>query len=188
MKIKITEDQLNLILKEQKDPLEKTLSSLDYATNKPFSCVEYEPIKINGKDVFPKNFRKTVQYMKSTEDGEKKFGINVSFFKEYQHTPLDYVVLKIFGLDDGKRYQQLEYQGSFKCQGRVIKITLNDVNYYQAAENGSMKENDLIKQTSPFTPNPFSGTIPLNNYNSLDALGAEISKITFDHNSLNNII
>ena len=188
MKIKITEDQLHLILKEQEDPLEKTLSSLEYSTNKPFSCVEYEPIKINGKDVFPKNFRKNVKYKTSEVDGEKKFGINVNFFKEYQNTPMEYVVLKIFGEDDGKRYQSLEYQGSFKCQGRAIKITLNDVNYYQAAENGSTKKNDLIKQTTPFTPNPFSGTIPLNDYNSLDALGAEISKITFDHNSLNNII
>ena len=101
---------------------------------------------------------------------------------------MEYVVLKIFGEDVGKRYQQLEYQGKFKCQGRAIKITLTDVNYYQAAENGSIQEVDLIKQSTPFTPNPFSGTIPLNDYNSLDALGAEISKITFDHNSLNNII
>ena len=188
MKIIITENQLQLILKEQEDPLEKTLSSLEYSTNKPFSCVEYEPIKINGQEVFPKNFRNIVQYITSNEDGEKKDGINITFYKEFNNTPLMYVVLKIAAVDEGKRYQQLEYQGSFKCQGRSIKITLTDVSYYQAAENGSMEKLIESKQSTPFTPSPFSGTIPLNDYNSLDALGAEISKITFDHNSLNNII
>ena len=54
MKIKISQSQLNLLIKEQEDTLEKSLSGLEYAIDKPFSCVEYEPITINGKKIIPK--------------------------------------------------------------------------------------------------------------------------------------
>jgi len=188
MKIKITQKQLNLLLKEQADPLEKSLSGLEYATNKPFSCVQYEPITINGKKSFPKNYRKSVKHTISEEDGKKKYVVNIDFFKEWQNTSDNVVIVRLGGIDDGKREQHLEYAGKFHCTGRDIVIDLDTQTYYQASENGSTNESDLEKQNTSFTPNPFSGEIPLKKYNSLNELGKEISKITFDHTKLNPIV
>lgn len=188
MKIKITQKQLNFLLKEQEDPVDKILSGLEYATNKPFSCVQYEPITINGSKSFPINYSKSVKHIIADENGDKKYGINLNFFKEWNNTPKNVFILKLFGLDNNKRFQQLEYAGEFTCAGRNIVINLDTEYYYQAPENGSVKESDLLKQDSPFSPNPFSGKIPLKNYNSLNELGKEISKITFDHTKLNTIV
>ena len=188
MKIKITQKQLNTLLREQEDPIEKTLSGLEYAVDKPFSCVQYEPITINGKKSFPKNYRKSVKHIMDEEDGDKKYGINISFFKEWENTPDNVAIIKLFGEDKNKRGQQLEFAGKFNCTGRNIVIDLDTKTYYQANEKGSTNESDLEKQNSPFASNPFSGEIPLKKYNSLNELGKEISKITFDHTKLNTIV
>lgn len=188
MKIKITQKQLNLLLKEQTDPLEKSLSGLEYATNKPFSCVQYEPITINGKKSFPTNYRKSVKHKVTEENGNQKYAININFFKEWENTSNNVVIIKLLGIDDGKRGQSLEYAGKFNCVGRDIVIDLDTQTYYQANEKGSTNESDLEKQNTSFTPNPFSGEIPLKKYNSLNELGKEISKITFDHTKLNPIV
>ena len=87
-----------------------------------------------------------------------------------------------------KRLQQLEYTGTFHCTGRDIVIDLEGTQYYQAKEDGSTKDEDLEKQATPFTLNPFSGTIPLKEYNSLKDLGKEIEKIKFDFSKLNPIV
>ena len=86
----------------------------------------------------------------------------------------------------GKRFQQIEYTGTFHCTGRDIVIDLEGAQYYQAKEDGSTK--DLVKQDTAFDPNPFSGTIPLKEYNSLKDLGKEIEKIKFDFSKLNDIV
>lgn len=188
MKIKITENQLKFLLKEQEDKLEKSLSGLDYATNKPFSCVQYEPISINGVKSFPKNYRKSVDHKIKKEEGKKIFSISISFRKDDPTPNNNIIVIHITGLDDNKRVQQLEYLGKFFCTGRNIVIDIDTENYFQASENGSIDKNDLIKQSTPFSPNPFSDKIPLKKYNSLNELGKEISKITFDHTKLNPIV
>ena len=72
MKIKISQSQFNSLIKEQEDNYEKVLSDLEYATDKPFSCVQYEPITINGEKSFPKNYLKSVQHIISSITGEKK--------------------------------------------------------------------------------------------------------------------
>jgi hypothetical protein len=188
MKIKISRRQLNVLLKEQEDNVEKTLSDLEYGINKPFSCVQYEPITIDGKKSFPKNYRNSVKHKITESDGDKKYSININFFTEWENTSDNIVIIKLLGIDDGKRGQSLEYAGKFNCTGRDIVIDLDTQTYYQANEKGSTKESDLEKQNSPFTSNPFSGSIPLKKYNSLDELGKEISKITFDHTKLNPIV
>jgi hypothetical protein len=188
MKIKITEKQLKQILIEQVDALEKSLSILDYQFDKPFSCVQYEPIDINGKNIFPKNYAKKVQYKVSELNGAEKYGINLTFWKEWKGTPKNVVVIHLGGEDDGKRFQQLEYAGDFACNGRSIEIDLDTQIYYQADETNSFKDADREKQNTEFYNNPFSGEIPLKKYSSLDALGTEISKIKFDHTQLNPII
>ena len=98
------------------------------------------------------------------------------------------IVLKIGVTDEGKRPQQIEYTGTFHCTGRDIVIDLEGAQYYQAKEDGSTKEEDLEKKATAFDPNPFSGTIPLKEYNSLKDLGKEIEKIKFDFSKLNAIV
>lgn len=189
MKIKITEKQLDLILREQEDPLEKTLSSLEYATDKPFSCVQYEPIKIGGEEVFSKNYPKKVKYTKSNVVDDKKEVLNVLFFKEWKGTTDNVISLKFLLVDANKRGQQMTYLGKFKCTGRNITFNLDTINYIQAAEDGSTKEEDTVDNGStPFASNPFSGTVPLKDYTSLDELGKEIDKITFDFSRLNSVV
>jgi hypothetical protein len=187
MKIKITEKQLKQILIEQVDALEKSLSILDYQFDKPFSCVQYEPIDINGKNIFPKNYAKKVDYVVGEENGTEKYGINLTFWKEWKGTAQNVVIIHLFGEDDGKRFQQLEYAGDFACNGRSIEIDLDTQIYYQADEQGKKGEHK-VESATPFNKNPFSGEIPLKKYSSLDALGTEISKIKFDHTQLNPII
>jgi hypothetical protein len=188
MKIKITQKQLNFLLKEQEEPVEKILSGLEYATNKPFSCVQYEPITINGSKSFPTNYSKSVKHKISDVHGDKIYSINLNFFKEWNNTPKNVLIIKLFGEDKNKRGQLLEYAGEFTCAGRNIVIDLDTEFYYQANKKGSTNESDIEKQGTSFTPNPFSGKISLKKYNSLNELGEEISKITFDHTKLNPIV
>jgi hypothetical protein len=169
------------------DALEKSLSSLDYQVDKPFSCVQYEPIDINGKNIFPKNHAKKVQYKVSDLSGTGKYGINLTFWKEWKGLSQNVVIIHLGGEDEGKRFQQLQYAGQYTCNGRSIEIDLDTQIYYQADEQGKKGEHKVESDT-PFNKNPFSGVIPLKKYSSLDALGAEISKIKFDHTQLNPII
>ena len=189
MKIKISQSQFNSLIKEQEDNYEKVLSDLEYATDKPFSCVQYEPITINGEKSFPKNYLKSVQHIISSITGEKKQSVNLTFFRDWNgQVGSSVVVLKIGGEDKGKRFQQIEYTGTFHCTGRDIVIDLEGAQYYQAKEDGSTKDEDLVKLATAFTPNPFSSTIPLKEYNSLKDLGKEIEKIKFDFSKLNAIV
>jgi len=188
MKIKISQSQLNLLIKEQEDTLEKSLSGLEYAIDKPFSCVEYEPITINGKKSFPKNRRKSVIHTIIKEEVDKIFVINIDFIKEWKGTEKNIVLVKIGGEDKNKRSQQVEYAGTFHCTGRDIVIDLDPPQYYQAREDGSMEKEHVYKQPSPISPNPFVGTIPGKEYKSLNELGKEIEKITFDFSKLNPIV
>jgi len=187
MKIKISQSQFNSLIKEQEDNYEKVLSDLEYATDKPFSCVQYEPITINGEKSFPKNYLKSVQHKIISISGEKKQGVKLTFFRDWKgKVGSSVIVLKIYGVTKGKRFQQIEYTGTFHCTGRDIVIDLEGGQYYQAKEDGSTK--DLVKQDTAFDPNPFSGTIPLKEYNSLKDLGKEIEKIKFDFSKLNDIV
>jgi len=193
MKIKITESQLKICLKEQIDPAEKILQNLEYTTIKPFSCVQYEPIKIKEKTISPENNPKNIKflYKGSGEGSDQKYNIKIYFFKELGGTPKEWISIKVPVVDKDKRSQQLEYTGFYKCAGREITISINAMEYQEADENGSLE--DAVKSNSPFSNSAFSNEFSVSesspkSFNSLNDLGVELSKIEIDFDELNNKI
>ena len=196
MKIILTEKQIGILGLYEQTPdekLEKTLSSFTYQ-DKPHSCVQHEPMDIGGEKIFPKIYPKKVIYTKDIVNGDDKRRDVITFFKENKAGNKNVVTIQIGVSAKDKRIQQIEFVGSFMCGkgtnttfkvNRRIEDKITDKGYYQADAKGKVK--DWVRQTTPFTPIPFSGTLPTGTYNSLKELATDINKIKVDFNNLNTI-
>ena len=201
MRIIIKESQLNLLLNEQ-GKNEKTLSNLEYATNKPFSCVQYsEGFSVKGVNLKTKGYRKyiekTATYELPDEEGEpigRKIEFVVSFHKEWGNELMgelkanDVISIRINAFSDTKRFQQITFLGDYKCSKRDIYFKIDSVNYKEEEESGNFEVG--ADQNSPFSPNPYSNlNISVGKeYNNLNDLIGDLNKINVNFNNLKDIV
>ena len=205
MKIKISEKQLNFLLKEQNgdgpQSLERGMTPRKrIGTGRPgggeypvFSCLMYEPMTIKGKKIYPKNYPRTVEYSwkEEGEDDGKKFTkrIVVSFNK-----------YDVGGARDFKRWLQIAYgvekeekksrtaviyntDNTFICGGDFsIEIDTPEISSTKFAQEDS--SGDFVDCTS--CSNTFNNLPSKTSFKSLNDFGKEISKVTFDLSTLEN--
>ena len=198
MKLKLSESQYKRIfLKEQnqnsEERLEKTLSSFTYL-DKPFSCVANEPMKLEGKNVFPINKPKEIIYRRENDKGTWGTMMQLTFKKKEIKEQDNQIYINFAVGAKGKRDEQVLIMGKYQCGkgtntsfqiNRRIEIKLTDIFYYIANPDGST---DKWKDTRTTTPSSvFSGVMSNNKvYNSLKELSVDLNKIKADHTKLKN--
>ena len=194
MRIKISERQLGLLLKEQDEPESKEKFTKWNAIGgrgdvyPVFSCVMYEPMTLKGDKIYPKNYPNYVEYVyvDDSVSGETK-GISVTFHKKEpggSDTKLWIEVIWFLGAD-GKKNRMMSLESvanTFKCGAEFsIEITTPDISsviYYE--KNSTTNEYEVCSSCS----NSFSNLPTGTSFSSLKSFGDAIGKVEFDITTL----
>lgn len=204
MKIKISEKQLNFLLKEQNGDTPQSLergmiSRKKIGRGKPgggeypvFSCLMYEPMTIKGKKIYPKNYPRTVEYNwleEGDDSGKYKNFIWVIFNKYDVGGGSDFKrwIDIIYGVSKEGKYSRTmaisDTSNTFICGADFsIKIDTPKISSVKYAEENASGDFEDCSSCS----NTFSNLPSKTSFNSLNDFGKKISSVTFDLSTLQN--
>lgn len=204
MKIKISEKQLNFLLKEQNgdepQSLERGMTSRKrIGTGRPgggeypvFSCLMYEPMTIKGEKIYPKNYPRTVEYYwyeEGDDSGKYKNFIWVIFHKYDSGGGRDLLrwVDIVCGTSKEEKYSRTmaisDISNTFICGADFsIEIDTPKISSTKFAQEDS--SGNFVDCSS--CSNTFDNLPTKTSFKSLNDFGKEIGKVTFDLSTLEN--